>query len=156
MARCTSVSRLLNYQELQEERFNCCQTGPSVPKKVQQEPGPSMEAVLAAGFKPPLLQMLAHQGKCECIWTLSEAKAFWGRPGASCTKVKVTLTYLTYVEKPELHYTKNVRMLKKFANTHIYKCFPLNIPIIVDLIPHKHALRFSLWIYAQQRNKLTL
>ena len=42
---CTLVNRLSNYQELQGERFNCCQTGSRASKKVQQEPGQSPEGV---------------------------------------------------------------------------------------------------------------
>ena len=37
------------YQELQGERFNCCEEGFRTPKKVQQAPGPSPKVDSAAG-----------------------------------------------------------------------------------------------------------
>ena len=72
-----------DHQELQGERFNCCEEGFRVPKKVQQAPGPSPKVDSAAGSGHHQYRAYSGMaaGRCEDTCTHNEAKTFGGGPG---------------------------------------------------------------------------
>ena len=71
------------YQELQGERFNCCEEGFRVLKKVQQVPGPSpkVDSAAVSGHHQYRACSGMAAGSCECFCMHSEAKTFGGCPG---------------------------------------------------------------------------
>ena len=89
------IKHLSDHQELQGERFNCCEEGFRAPKKVQQAPGPSSKVDSAAGSGNH--QYRACSGMAtgigsaqECICTHSEAKTFGGWPGVKKGRKEAT------------------------------------------------------------------